>query len=221
MQFQTALLHSLPDLSKVEADHRIANNLASLSGIVRLQSAAIEKGTQPYSVRSVCAILQDISMRIEVTARLHKLLAGSADGKINLGKFIGDVCQALQTLAPPGQLDLHVHCKCPEVVEPGVALPIGLLIAELVTNSSKYAHPTGLPVKVHLDCETQSNGGFWLRFEDDGVGLPENFDPASDGGLGFRLMRAIADNLKATLTINHDELGLRCAFVKHSSQLAS
>ena len=60
-----------------------------------------------------------------------------------------------------------------------------------------------------------------MIFAEFGVGLPENFNPATDGGLGFRLMRAIADNLKATLTFNHDELGLRCVFVKQSSPLAS
>jgi len=169
----------------------------------------------------VCAILQDIRFRIEVTADLHKLLASSPDDKINLGNFIGDICQALQTIGTGERLELGVVCRCAESVEPGVALPIGLLIAELVTNSAKYAHPTGLPVKIRLDCETESTGGFWLHFEDDGVGLPENFDPRTDGGLGFRLMRAIADNLKATLTFDHDELGLRCAFVRRSSQLAS
>jgi len=221
MQLQNALLHSLPDL-KVEGDHRIANNLASLSGIIRLQSAAIRKGGKSYRAEDVCSILQDLGMRIEVTARLHKYLANSPAGStIDLGRFIRDVCESLELLAPTGQLVLKVGCRCLAAVEAGVALPIGLLIAELVTNSAKYGHPTGLPVKIALECETQSNGGFTLRFEDDGVGLPENFDPSSDGGLGFRLMRAMADHLKATLTFNHDELGLRCELVKESGQLAS
>jgi two-component sensor histidine kinase len=221
MQLQNALLHSLPDL-KVAGDHRIANNLASLGSIIRLQSAAVRKSGKSYRAEDVCSILQDLGTRIEVTARLHKYLANSPAGsKIDLGKFIREICQTLESLAQSGQLDLKVGCRCTSSVEAGVALPIGLLIAELVTNSAKYAHPTGLPVKVALECETHSNGGFTLRFEDDGVGLPENFDPTKDGGLGFRLMRAMADHLKATLTFNHDELGLRCELVKKSGHLAS
>src|SRR6266436_4181996 len=68
-----------------EADHRIANNLASLSGVIRLQRNSISKSGTTFTTEQVCMLLDDIDARIEVTAKLHKSLA-RADG--NRGKFL-------------------------------------------------------------------------------------------------------------------------------------
>jgi two-component sensor histidine kinase len=63
-----------------EADHRIANSLASLSGVIRLQRSSIAKSGKLYTADQVCILLDDISARIEVTAKLHKSLAQTANG---------------------------------------------------------------------------------------------------------------------------------------------
>jgi two-component sensor histidine kinase len=95
------------------------------------------------------------------------------------------------------------------------ALHAGLVAAELLTNASKYAHPTGLPVRVHLRCDTNIDGSFSIEVTDDGVGFPEKFDPATDGGLGFQLMRALASGMGAELQFEHDSLGVCARLVKH------
>ena len=94
------------------------------------------------------------------------------------------------------------------------ALHAGLIAAELLTNASKYAHPTGLPVKVHIRCETKDDGSFLVEVTDDGIGFPESFDPSTDGGLGFQLMRALATGLSAELQFEHDSLGVRARLIK-------
>ena len=64
-----------------EADHRIANNLASLSGVIRLQRNAISRSDeQAFTTTQVCMLLDDIGARIEVTAKLHKSLALATNG---------------------------------------------------------------------------------------------------------------------------------------------
>ena len=64
-----------------EADHRIANNLASLSGVIRLQRNAISRSSeQSFTTKQVCMLLDDIGARIEVTAKLHKSLALATNG---------------------------------------------------------------------------------------------------------------------------------------------
>jgi two-component sensor histidine kinase len=92
------------------------------------------------------------------------------------------------------------------------ALHAGLITAELLTNAGKYAHPAGLKVNVH--CETKDDGSFLVEVTDDGVGFPENFDSSTDGGLGFQLMRALANGLNAELQFEHDSLGVRARLVK-------
>lgn len=53
-----------------------------------------------------------------------------------------------------------------------------------------------------------------VEVTDDGVGFPENFDPSTDGGLSFQLMRALANGLNAKLQFEHDSLGVCARLVK-------
>jgi two-component sensor histidine kinase len=199
-----------------EADHRIANNLASLSGVIRLQRNAISRSNQPtFTTEQVCMLLDDIGARIEVTAKLHKSLAQAVNGNgVNLGDFLQEISEMIGTLGPNGKMDLTIDHCCDGHVDPRHALHAGLITAELLTNAAKYAHPTGLPVKVHIRCETGDDGSFMVEVTDDGVGFPENFDPATDGGLGFQLMRALANGLGAELQFEHSSLGVCGRLVK-------
>jgi len=204
-----------------EADHRIANNLASLSGVIRLQHNAISKSRRTFTTDQVCMLLDDIVARIEVTAKLHRSLARAVNGKgVNLGEFMKEVSEMIGSLGPRGNMQVTVDRVCDAHIDARHALHAGLIIAELLTNASKYAHPTGLPVKVHIHCETKDDGSFMVEVTDDGVGFPENFDPSIDGGLGFQLMRALANGLHAELHFEHDSLGV-CARLVNPKHLAS
>ena len=69
-------------------------------------------------------------------------------------------------------------------------------------------------MKVDIRCQTNDDGSFMVEVKDDGVGFPESFDPSSDGGLGFQLMRALANGLDAELQFEHDSLGVCARLVK-------
>ena len=186
-----------------EADHRIANNLANLSGVIRLQRNAISKSGRTFTTQQVCMLLDDIDARIEVTAKLHKSLAQavqrqwSKPRRFRAGNFRDDRNAWPERKDGPDQSII----ACDGYIDPRHALHAGLITAELLTNASKYAHPTGLPVKVHIRCETKDDGSFVVEVTDDGVGFPENFDPATDGGLGFQLMRALGEWAKRRASI--------------------
>jgi two-component sensor histidine kinase len=198
-----------------EADHRIANNLASLSGVIRLQRNAISKSRRTFTTEQVCMLLDDIDARIEVTAKLHKSLARATNGNgVNLGDFLEEISDIFSTLNPEGKMELTVDNACDGCIDPRHALHAGLITAELLTNASKYAHPSGLLVKVNVRVETGDDGSFMVEVTDDGVGFPENFDPSTDGGLGFQLMRALANGLNAELQFEHDSLGVRARLIK-------
>jgi two-component sensor histidine kinase len=216
-----AILIEHGDIGLAEADHRIANNLASLSGAIRLQRNAVSRSGKTLTAGQVCQLLDDISARIEVTAKLHRCLALSVRGNgVNLGDFLEDISEMIGALCPEGKMDSVVDSSCAGYIDPRHALHAGLITAELLTNASKYAHPSGLPVKVLIRCETKDDGSFVVEVTDDGVGFPENFDPTTDGGLGFQLMRALANGLNAELQFEHDSLGV-CARLVKSRYLAS
>jgi two-component sensor histidine kinase len=198
-----------------EADHRIANNLASLSSVIRFQRNAISKDGKTFTAKDVCSLLDDIGARIEVTAKLHKSLALSGDSNgVNLGDFVKEISEMIGALGPKGNMELSFDNGCDAYIDPRHALHAGLITAELLTNASKYAHPTGLPVKVYVRCATSDDGSFMVEVTDDGVGFAENFDPSTDGELGFQLMRALAKGLDAELSFEHDSLGVRARLAK-------
>ena len=216
-----AILIDHDDIGLAEADHRIANNLASLSGAIRLQHNAVSKSGKSLTAGQVCQLLDDISARIEVTAKLHKSLALAGNGNgVDLGNFLEEIAEMIGTLGPERKMNLTVACSGENHIEPRHALHAGLITAELLTNAVKYAHPTGLPVSVQVRCETKDDGSFMVEVTDDGVGFPENFDPSTDGGLGFQLMRALANGLNAELQFEHDSLGV-CARLVKPRHLAS
>jgi two-component sensor histidine kinase len=216
-----AILIEHADVGLAEADHRIANNLASLSGAIRLQRNAVSRSGKTLTADQVCQLLDDISARIEVTAKLHKSLAVAGNGNgVNLGSFLEEIAEMIGTLGPERKMNLTIACSGENHIEPRHALHAGLITAELLTNAVKYAHPTGLPVSIQVRCETNDDGSFLVEVTDDGVGFPENFDPSTDGGLGFQLMRALANGLSAELQFEHDSLGV-CARLVKPRHLAS
>jgi len=93
-------------------------------------------------------------------------------------------------------------------VSPEQAQPLGLILSEVMMNAVKYAHPTGIPVQIHINCDRKPDGSVMIEIGDDGVGLPDGFDPAKDGGTGFRLIRSLASTLGADMKIESGCLGL-------------
>jgi PAS domain S-box-containing protein len=86
---------------------------------------------------------------------------------------------------------------------------VQLIVAEAVTNAIKYTHPTGIPGRITVTYRPVPEGAVTIEVTDDGVGLPEGFDPATDGGTGFRVMRALSQRLEARLAFKSTCLGLR------------
>src|SRR5258708_19338202 len=169
-----------------EADHRIANKLASLGGVIRLQRNSISKSGRTFTTEQVCMLLDDIDARIEVTAKLHKSLARAVDGNgVDLGNFLQEIAEMIGALGPQGKMDLTVDHSGGGYIEPRHALHAGLITAELLTNACKYAHPTGLPVRVKVHCETKDDGSFFVEVTDDAAAFPETFDPSTIAGLAF------------------------------------
>jgi two-component sensor histidine kinase len=181
----------------------------------------IFRNGKTFTSGQVCVLLDDINARIEVTAKLHKSLALSNNGNgVNLDDFLQEISVMIGTLGPETRMDPTVQSSCDGYIDRRHALHARLITAELLTNASKYAHPTGLTVKAHIRCETNNDGSFMVEVTDDGVGFPESFDPSTDGGLGFQLMRALANALNAELHFEHSSLGV-CARLVKPSHLAS
>ena len=89
------------------------------------------------------------------------------------------------------------------------ALSLALITAELISNSLKYAHPAGLPVKISVSCTRDGDDDLTLVCEDDGVGFPEGFDIARADHMGLRFIEMLSKGLGGDPKWHSDSLGVR------------
>lgn len=189
-----------------EADYRIAKSLTMISGLVRLR-AYKEEVVDPR------ALLLEMADRIDTVAQLHNLLSHSASGMVHLGKYLQQVCGlATQALAPE-RVTYTVSCFPDHLVRFGLALPLGLITAELLSNSLKYAHPAGVALKVEIICRRRRADAISFTYHDDGVGFPEHFDLARDGKVGMSLIKSLGERLKGEHVWSSDSLGMGYSIV--------
>ncbi|HEX6860913.1 MAG TPA: sensor histidine kinase [Caulobacteraceae bacterium] len=198
-----------------EANHRIANNLSVIAGLVRLHAVNARRSRKGFTSDDVEAILDDISSRIDTVSRLHRLLSDLQPGaRVDLGYHLRETCEALsESLVGPSRMALTCRPTSACFIDPDKAAPIALIVSELVTNAIKHAHPTGVPGKILVRCGEGLAGYVYVDVEDDGVGLPEDFDPWSGGNLGFQVIRGLAQQLNARLIFDAEGIGLKVKLI--------
>jgi two-component sensor histidine kinase len=192
-----------------ESDHRISNHLGLVVAMVNLQIGGIDQGPENLSREEAKGILRTTAGMLVSVSRLHRRLSGQHhSNKILLSDYVVELCASLVSLLSLGQRVFFVHKWASDCrLSPGQAQYVGLLINEIVVNAVKYAHPTGLPVRLEIRCERRDDGRVTIVVGDDGVGLSDGKN-LGVGGAGFKLIRALTKSLNAELTIESDSLGL-------------
>jgi PAS domain S-box-containing protein len=182
----------------LEVNHRVKNSLQLVSSLLRLQSRRIsDKKTRRQ--------LEDTTTRISTIARIHERLYRDKEyNRINFGALLADVCAELQGAAP--HCPVLVHAKN-IMVTADRAVPLALIVNELVTNTFKYAYPDGGgPVSVTVS-QVEDSGGLRIDVEDYGTGLPADFSPERPSTLGMTLIGSLTAQLGGRLDILKREGG--------------
>jgi two-component sensor histidine kinase len=184
-----------------EANHRIANNLAIIAGLIRAQVLKIPLD-QPLNPLEVRTSLEQMSLRIDAVGRMHRLLMNTGHGgSIELSAYLREIADAAMcSLANIERTDILFNLETQIVVSAKQAAAIGLLVGEALINSFKHAHPPEQHGMIWLSCKRRGDDKVVVEISDDGVGLPADFDPmGAQGGSGTRLMCGLADQLNARL----------------------
>ena len=193
-----------------EANHRIANHLALLAALMRLEATGIGPRQIELSARQVQRLLEDFAGRLDTVGEIHRLLALRSSGApVDVANYLETIAQGLVTSLTANH-QMSVRCIFPlRLVLPAEqALALGLLVAELVTNAIKYAHPTGVAGMITIEASTPDDDAVAIEVCDDGVGLPEDADPLQNQSLGFRTIRMLAKQLGASISFESNALGL-------------
>jgi two-component sensor histidine kinase len=180
------------DAGVAEANHRIANNLALIAGLMRFQATRLPQDPS-LPTENVRSLLQKMSARIDAVGRLHRLLTeGNGHAAVDLSKYLHEIADAAMcSLSRKDQTEIWIDLDPNCVVSARQAIAVGLVVGEAITNALKYSHPTGAP-----------------EVADDGVGLPEDFDPNTSESTGMVLMRNLAEQLSARLEFEQPPIGL-------------
>jgi two-component sensor histidine kinase len=180
-----------------EMSHRVKNSLASVVGLLRVQARSAPS-------QDVKNALQDASLRVSTIADVHDHLWRSSHvGFVELADFMTELCKKLG-----GNTDGHtLHCHAdPMLIAADHAIPLGLLINELVTNAVKYAYPEGTGEIEVSACEI--DGHLHVEVSDQGAGLPEGFDiDQPRASLGFKVVIGMVRQLQGHLTLAKDRKG--------------
>src|SRR5262245_22190459 len=183
-----------------ELAHRVANNFAAVASLIRRKANLVGDA----DARSV---LNEAVEQVMVLARVHsRLRAESAEVCLDSRGFIQELCEDLRILIAPGQPLAIQCCAVSRSLSVAEAIPLGLIINELVTNAVKHAFPDGRPGTVRVTLG-ESAGNLCLSVEDDGVGLQGGRrgrigqGTGQSTGLGQDLVRALAQQLEGRLEV--------------------
>jgi PAS domain S-box-containing protein len=184
-------LHEKEALLK-EVHHRVKNNLQVITSLLRLEAGR----SQEPSRREV---LQEMQGRIRSMALLHETLYRSGNfAGVNLADYLRQVATQIFRAqnAAPERVQLTIDLA-PVTVEMDQAIPCGLIVNELVTNSLKHAFPDGRPGTIKVVLRRLEAGPLHqLKITDNGVGLPTDFDVQTCGTLGMQLVTDLSRQLQ-------------------------
>ncbi|WP_254568241.1 histidine kinase dimerization/phosphoacceptor domain -containing protein [Oscillatoria sp. HE19RPO] len=181
-----------------EVHHRVKNNLQVISSIFSLQSSYIEEPR-------ILSILRDSQNRIASMALIHeKLYHSDTLAKIDFNDYIESLTSNLFSCYSINAQKVLLKLDIENVsLNLDTAIPCGLLLNELVSNSLKHAFPDNGSGTIFIEFTAQTNQQLNLMVRDTGRGLPEGLDFKKTNSLGLRLVRALTRQLRGTLEIKN------------------
>lgn len=179
-----------------ELHHRVKNNLAIVSSLLRLQSNRLD------DEKAVAAIRVG-QQRVEAMSLIHqRLYQTDRVSTVNMREFMTDLSESLMRAYgyAPDEFDLELAIEQDEV-DIDVAMPLGLIVNELITNAFKYAYAGGQRPRLRISL--RRHNGLTLEVQDNGPGL-DNADWQQAGqrtSFGRRLIYSLSDQLDGQLEV--------------------
>ncbi|MBW1917708.1 MAG: PAS domain S-box protein [Deltaproteobacteria bacterium] len=181
-----------------EIHHRVKNNMQIISSLLKLQAGYADDP-------KVCEVIQDSQNRIKIMALVHELLYQSPDlARIDLPSYIKTLVEGLYQTYRADSTKIALKLAVEDVhLGVDIAIPCGLIINELVSNSLKYAFPDHKKGEINLSLHSMGDQKLELIIRDNGVGLPEDFDFNKAESLGLHLVHIlIEEQLQGKIRLN-------------------
>ena len=179
-----------------EVHHRVKNNLQIIISLLNLQSRYIKDETTLSAFR-------ESQNRIKAMAIVHEKLYQSEDiSKIDLGNYVRFLGNSLfQFFGRKGKGVTFTTNIQSISLDINTAIPVGLIINELISNSLKHAFPKGRKGEISIAIKRENNS-LSILFRDTGVGIPQDIDWQNAKSLGLRLVVSLVEQLSGTIELD-------------------
>lgn len=180
-----------------EINHRVKNNLQIVASLLNLQASMLAD-------KKVRTILQDSQSRIRSLALIHEKLYQSGSPQINFGEYVKDLTAYLLRAHQHRAEDISLSVD-DILLDVDTAVSLGLVINELTSNAIEHAFPEGQIGKIRISVRKTDPQTLELVISDNGVGLPPEITPDTQGTLGLQLVGSLVNQLNGFLNISRKD----------------
>ncbi len=179
-----------------ELRHRVKNSIAMIASMVGLEAGRA-------SARETREVLDDMRNRILSLSHMYDMIHSTGESTtVRLDSYLLRIVRSLSETLAYDRERIAISARCEDfVIETQRAALFGLIVNELVTNAVKHAFPGGRKGSVRIELAAE-DGAIRLVVADDGAGLGESFDIEKSEGLGMKLVRLLARQMKAELSVD-------------------
>ena len=189
-----------------EIHHRVKNNLQVISSLLNLQADHVTD-------KMAFQMFKESQNRVRSMALIHEKLYQSEDlARIDFAEYIRDLAHYLLRMYGVGTHNVRLEINV-EDASLGIdtAIPCGLIVNELVSNSLKYAFPIGGGAfdgrsepegEIRIDLRSDNGGNLMLTVSDSGVGFPDNLDFRETESLGLQLVNTLTEQLEGSIELD-------------------
>jgi len=208
---------------KKEIHHRIKNNLQVISSLLDLQAEKF-KNREYIKNSEILEAFRESQDRVISMALIHEeLYQGEGFETLDFSTYIRELVENLFQTYILNSKNIHLYMDLEENIflDMDTALPLGIIVNELVSNSLKHAFSGRGEGKIYIElhkkengesrnnreeskCESVKSTSFILKISDNGIGIPKSIDLENSNSLGMQLVTTLVDQLDGELKLNQD-----------------
>ena len=177
-----------------EVHHRVKNNLQIISSLLALQKSSIED-------EEIISVLDESKRRVEAIALIHqKLYIDETGNQVDFKSYLSELINSQEIMQS------KIKCILNSValtLNLDIAVPLGLIVSEMLTNSIKHAFPNQPDPKLLISLSKRKTS-YELIVHDNGIGLPSNFSLNQTGSLGTEIIAALIEQIDANIHFEND-----------------
>lgn len=184
-----------------EIHHRVKNNLQVISSMLSLQGNSL-------SDKKVAQAINESMGRVKSMALIHQMLyQHDRFSSIDMHEYIIQLSHAIASSFQPQKKDIRLNFDLERaMIDIDTAVPIGLIVNELITNAYKYAFINKTDGSIHISFKKSNENIFYLKIADNGIGLKKDIAKKKTNSFGLNMVEVLTRQIKGEM-IRENKIG--------------